>query len=337
MYEFRMLNRRPLELPPLETDVPMVEITYRTLTAPQARAALKHLPNLLYNKYSGWHFFLSSDSVGKLTNEIYEEAHLTTIHLSAIANLDTLVRNAVLGYTKPEPASRINSAGKEVSGNKRIKFNHRFYVGAWIDNKPYSVRMLVKEYVDGAVVLGEEAKAYALHIKEMRGIVTCTSEFPASHGVTRPSVTHLSLKNDMPGISIPSPRCEPAPPTDIPLTGTKIVQGERKCKSFCNLPNRSLSSDERQCREIPLLFLIESNLKDGEETLYRERAQFDYSKTGTDSLETIFDRMGLRPEQRTAIYNGDKIVVSGVRLHNAKTDIILQLGHGELTYWEYKP
>lgn len=302
MYNFRMLNRRPLELPPLDTLVPMVTITYRTLTIPEARSALKHIPSLLYNKYSGWHFFLSSDSVGKLTNEIYEEPQLITIHLSAIANLDTLVRNVVLGYSKPEPTSRINSAGKKVPGNKRIKFNHRFYIGAWFDNKPYSVRMLVKEYMDGAVVLGEEAKAYALHISEMRGIVTCTSEFPAPHGVTRPSITHLSLKNDMPGISVPSPRCGQAPPTNIRLTGTKLQN------------------------------LIESNLKEGEESLYRQRAAFDYSQTGTDSLETIFDRMGLRPKQRTALYNGDKIVVSGVRILNEKTDFILQLQHGELVY-----
>ena len=330
-----MLNRRPLELPPLDTDAPMVEITYRTLTASQARAALKHLPNLLYNKYSGWHFFLSNTGIGKMTNEFYDNAALTTIHLSAVSNIDTLVRNAVLGYSKPEPPSRTNSAGNDVRQNIDIKANHRFYAGAWIEGKPYSVRMMIREYYDGRVELGDEAKAYALNIKEMRGIATrTTSESPASHGLTTAHSYAPLIKGNMPGISAPSPRCGQAPPTDIPLTGTKIVQGERKCKSFCNLPNRSLSSGITFSK---LQNLIESNLVKNEILFYQRRTAFDYSKTGTDSLETIFDRMGLQQEQRTALYNGDKIVVSGVRIHNAKTDIILQLEHGELTYWEYEP
>ena len=269
-----------------------------------------------------------------MTNEIYDNDAFTTIHLSAVSKLDALVRNAVLGYSKPEPQSRTNSAGNDVLKNIDIKANHRFYVGAWIDDKPYSVRMMVQEYYDGRVELGEEAKAYALNIKEMRGIATCTSESPASHGLTT-ALGHAPLiKDGIPGISIPSPRCEPVSPTNIRLTDAKIVQGERKCKFFCNLPNRSLSYGITFSK---LQNLIESNLVKNEILFYQRRAAFDYSKTGTDSLETIFDRMGLRQEQRTALYNGDKIVVSGVRIHNAKTDIILQLEHGELTYWEYEP
>ena len=99
---------------------------------------------------------------------------------------------------------------------------------------------------------------------------------------------------------------------------TKIAQSKRKSKP---VPP-----------QVPLKRLIESNLKAGEEALYRQRNVFDYSKTGTDSLETIFDRMGLRAEQRTALYNGDSIIVSGVRINSVKTDIILMLKHGELVY-----
>ena len=169
----------------------------------------------------------------------------------------------------------------------------------------------------------------------MRGIVTGQSESPASSGLTT-AIGHAPLiKGNISGISAPSPRCGQAPPTDIPLTGTKIVQGERKCKSFCNLPNRSLSSDERQFSKIQNL--IESNLNKNEILFYQQRTDFDYSKTGTDCMERIFDRLRLTPEQRASLYNGDKIVVSGVRLHNQKTDIILYLEHGELIYRPYKP
>lgn len=336
MYDFRMLNRRPLELPALDTLVPMVAVEYRPLSASQVREELRKLPNhLLYNKYSGWHFFLSNTGIGKMTNEFYDNAALTTIHLSAVANLDALVRDAVLGYSKPEPPSRTNSAGNDVRQNIDIKANHRFYTGAWIEGKPYSVRMMIREYYDGRVELGDEAKAYALNIKEMRGIATrTTSESPASHGLTTAHSYAPLIKENMPGISAPSPRCGQAPPTDIPLTGTKIVQGERKSKFICNLPNRILSS-ERQFSK--LQDLIESNLVKNEILFYQQRAAFDYSKTGTDHIESLFDRLKLTPEQRTSLYNGDKIVVSGVRLHNQKTDIILYLEQGELIYRPYKP
>lgn len=335
MYDFRMLNRRPLELPALDTDVQMVNVDYRVLSAPRTRDVLRNLPdNRLYNKYSGWYFFLSNEGIRKMTNEIYDNDAFTTIHLSAVANLDALVRDAVLGYSKPEPLSRINSAGKEVRQNIDIKANHRFYVGAWIENKPYSVRMMVREYYDGRVELGEEAKAYALNIKEMRGIVTCTSESPASHGLTTALGYAPLIKDGMPGISIPSPRCEPVSPTNIRLTDAKIVQGERKSKFICNLPNRILSSERKFSK---LQDLIESNLVKNEILFYQQRAAFDYRKTGTDHIESLFDRLKLTPGQRTSLYNGDKIVVSGVRLHNQKTDIILYLEHGELIYRPDKP
>lgn len=242
-----------------------------------------------------------------MTNEIYDNDAFTTIHLSAVSNLDALVREAILGYSKLEPAERINSAGKKVRGNNRIKANHRFYAGAWIDNKPYSVRMLVREYYDGAVELGEDAKAYAMNIKEMRGIATCTSEFPAPHGVTTALGYAPLTKENMPGISTPSPRCGQASPTDIPLTGTKLQN------------------------------LIESNLKQGEESLYLQRATFDYSKTGTDHIESIFDRLKLTPKQRISLYRGTIVLVSGVRIHDKNTDILLKLQHGELVYRPCKP
>ena len=308
MYNFRMLNRRPLELPALDTLVPMVTVEYRPFTASQARGKLKQMPNLLYNKYSGWHFFLSNEGIRKMTNEHYVHGNtMSSIHLSAVANIEALVWGAVLGYSKPEPPSRINSAGRKVHQNIDIKANHRFYVGAWIEGKPYSVRMMIREYYDGRVELCEEAKAYALNIKEMRGIVTGQSESPASPGLTT-AIGHAPLiKGNISGISAPSPRCGQAPPTDIPLTGTKIQN------------------------------LIESNLTKSEILFYQQRTDFDYSKTGTDCMERIFDRLRLTPEQRASLYNGDKIVVSGVRLHNPKTDIILYLEHGELIYRPYKP
>ncbi len=318
MQNFRMLNRRPLELPALDTAVQMVNVEYRPLSAPQTRDELRTLPHLLYNKYSGWHFFLSNEGIGKMTNEIYDNEVLTPIHLSAVTNLDTLVRIAVLGYSKLEPATRINSHGKEVKGNNRIKANHRFYAGAWIDGKPYSVRMMIREYYDGTVELGEEAKAYALNVKEMRGIVTCPSEFPASHGVTTALGYAPSIKDGMPGISMPSSRCEPTPPTDIRLTQTKL---------------QTLSDFVK----VPLQQLVESNLKEGEEPCYQQRAEFDYSKTGTDCLESIFDRLRLTDAQRTALYKGDKILASDVRLHNEKTDVILNLERGELVYKMVNP
>ena len=301
--DFRMLNRRPLELPPLDTDVQMVNVKYNPLPASQVREGLRKLPNhLLYNKYSGWYFFLSNTGIGKMTNEFYDNAALTTIHLSAVSNIDTLVRNAVLGYSKTEPPSRINSAGKEVRGNNRIKANHRFYVGAWIENKPYSIRMMVREYYDGTVELGEDAKAYALNIKEMRGIATrTTSEFPASHGVTTAHSYAPLIKENMPGISAPSPRCGQAPPTDIPLTGTKLQN------------------------------LIESNLVKNEILFYQQRAAFDYSKTGTDHIESLFDRLKLTPEQRLSLYRGSMLLVSNVRIHNEITDVVLKFEQGNLS------
>ena len=236
-----------------------------------------------------------------MTNEIYDNDAFTTIHLSAVSKLDALVRDAVLGYSKSEPQSRTNSAGNDVLQNIDIKANHRFYVGAWIDDKPYSVRMMVQEYYDGRVELGEEAKAYALNIKEMRGIATCTSESPASHGLTTALGLAPLIKDGMPGISIPSPRCEPVSPTNIRLTDAKLQN------------------------------LIESNLKEGEESLYRQRAAFDYSKTGTDHIESLFDRLKLTPEQRLSLYRGSMLLVSNVRIHNEKTDVVLKFEQGNLS------
>lgn len=316
MYDFRMLNRRPLTLPALDTLVPMVGIRFKRYTNEQTRERLRGMPNLLYNQYSGWYFTLSSKGIWKMTHE--HESISGSIHLSAVANLDTLISHAVLGYSKQEPNRRINSAGREVCQNTDIKANHRFYVGAWIDNKPYSVRLMIQEYYDGRVELGEEAKAYALNIKEMRDPIFGTSESPASHRLTTAHKYESLIKDDTSGISVLFSRCEPTPPTDIPLTGTKIVK-------FQHITN------------VPLKHLIDSNLKEGEEPLYQQRSAFDYSKTGTDSLETLFDRMGLRPEQRTALYNGDRIVVSSMRFHGQKTDIILHLEHGELMYRPFKP
>ncbi|MDE6307509.1 MAG: hypothetical protein K2L79_01645 [Bacteroidales bacterium] len=322
MYNFRMLNRRPLELPPLDLPVPMVNhIEYKNYSVAEVQNILKRLPKLLYNKYSNWYFFLSQKAIGKLRYETYpvHNAEILTLHLSAVANIGALILNAVLGYSKTEPPIRHNSNRREVAHNIDIKAIHRFYTGAWINEKPYSIRLTIREYHDGRAELGEEAKAYALHIKEMRGTVTGQfSESPASHGLTT-ALGHAPLtKENISGISAPSPRCGQAPPTDIPLTMTKIAQSKRKSKP---VPP-----------QVPLKRLIESNLKAGEEALYLQRNVFDYSKTGTNSLETIFDRMGLRAEQRTALYKGDSIIVSGVRLHSAKTDIILTLKHGELVY-----
>ncbi|MDE6112600.1 MAG: hypothetical protein K2G46_04210, partial [Bacteroidales bacterium] len=202
MHEFRMLNRRPLELPPLDTDVQMVNVKYKPLSASQVREKLRKLPNnhLLYNKYSGWHFFLPNEGIGKMTNEHYVYHNtMSSIHLSSVANLEALVREAVLGYSKPEPQNRTNSAGNDVRQNIDIKANHRFYAGAWLNDKPYSVRMMIREYYDGRVELCEEAKAYALNIKEMRGIVTGQSESPASHGLTT-ALGHAPLiKGNIPG------------------------------------------------------------------------------------------------------------------------------------------
>lgn len=322
-----MLNRRPLDLPPLDSDVPMIRIIFKHYSSQETREQLRKMPNLLYNKYSGWYFDLSSKGIWKMTHE--HESICGSIHLSAVANLNTLVAHSILGYSKLEPERRINSFGREVPPNADIKANHRFYAGAWIDNKPYSVRMMIREYYDGRVALGEEAKAYALNVKEMRDSVFGTSESPASHGLTTAHKYESLIKDNMSGISEPSSRCEPAPPTDIPLTGTKIVQGERKSKSICDLPNRSLSHEHEF---IKLQNLIESNLKAGEESLYRQRAAFDYSKTGTDRLETLFDRMGLSAEQRTSIYHGDKVLASGVRIHNERTDVVLSFENGRLTY-----
>ncbi|MDE7149378.1 MAG: hypothetical protein K2O01_03070 [Bacteroidales bacterium] len=336
MQNFRMLNRRPLELPALDTDVPMVNVEYQPLSAPQVRTALRQLPNLLYNKYSGWYFFLSQKAIGKLRYETYSDHtdELQTIHLSAVTNIDTLILHAVLGYSKPESLTRLNSNQKEAEQNIDIKAIHRFYAGAWINGKPYSVRLTIREYHDGRAELGEEAKAYALHLQEMKeGVTGQFSESPASHGLTRPSVTPLSLKNAVSGISAPSPRCGQVPPTDTRLTDAKIVQGKLKSKFVCTLPNPlSSQSISYEHQFIKLQDLIESNLKEGEEPCYRQRAEFDYSKTGTDCLESIFDRLRLTPAQRTSLYKGDKILATDVRIHNEKTDVLLYLERGELVY-----
>ncbi|MDE7149379.1 MAG: hypothetical protein K2O01_03075 [Bacteroidales bacterium] len=65
---------------------------------------------------------------------------------------------------------------------------------------------------------------------------------------------------------------------------------------------------------------------------YRQRTNFDYCKTGTDCLESIFDRLRLTPAQRTALYKGDKVLTPNVRIHNEKMDVLLHLERGELVY-----
>ncbi|MDE5704320.1 MAG: hypothetical protein K2H70_05805, partial [Bacteroidales bacterium] len=89
--------------------------------------------------------------------------------------------------------------------------------------------------------------------------------------------------------------------------------------------------------KVPLQQLVESNLKEGEEPCYLQRADFDYSKTGTDCLESIFDRLRLTDAQRAALYKGEKVLASDVRLHNEKTDVILHLKRGELVYKTVNP
>ncbi|MDE5559468.1 MAG: hypothetical protein K2I84_02310, partial [Bacteroidales bacterium] len=308
MYEFRMLNRRPLELPELDMEVAMVSITLHHYTNEQARERLRQMHPLLYNPYSGWYFALSGLGIGKLPNETYITRHLIdhTIHLSAVANLDKLIKNAVLGYSKIEPKTRVNSNKEHIPGNADIKAVHRFYTGAWIDQKPYSVRLLIQEFHDGRVKLGEEAKAYALNLKEMRGIsVGDSSVPPASHGLTKPSPETLPLESDISGnISVSSSRCGAMPPTDASLMGTKIEQ----------IPHIT---------KIPLQHLIESNLKEGEEPLYQQRAAFDYSKTGTDRVETIFDRLRLTDEERQQLYAGEAITVHNIKIRTNKMDATL--------------
>lgn len=240
-----------------------------------------------------------------------QKENITAIHLTAVANLDRLVSLAVLGYSKLEPLKRINSFGRNVAGNIDIKAIHRFYVGAWINNTPYSVRLLLQEFHDGRVELGEEAKAYALNIKEMRGAASGTSVPPASHGLTTAPIYAPLIKEHMPGISVSSSRCEPAPPTDIPLTETNI---------------QTISDYNK----IPLKRLIESNLKTGEESLYRERAAFDYSQTGTDRVETLFDRLRLTDEERQRLYDGQDITVRNIKIRTNKMDATLSFRNGEL-------
>ncbi len=115
----------------------------------------------------------------------------------------------------------------------------------------------------------------------------------------------------MPGISVSSSRCEPAPPTDIPLTETNI---------------QTISDYNK----IPLKRLIESNLKTGEESLYRERAAFDYSQTGTDRVETLFDRLRLTDEERQRLYDGQDITVRNIKIRTNKMDATLSFRNGEL-------
>lgn len=313
MYEFRMLNRRPLELPPLDTLVQLVGIQFKRYTNQEAREQLRQMQPLLYNPQSGWYFALSSKGIEKMPIEQYDQKeNITAIHLTAVANLDRLVTYAVLGYSKLEPLKRINSFGKNVAGNKRIKANHRFYVGAWINQKPYSVRLLIREYMDGTVELGEEAKAYALNIKEMRAAVSGTSVLPASHGVTTTPIHSPLIKAPATGnISVSSSRCGAMPPTDADLTRANV---------------QTISD----CSKIPLKHLIESNLKEGEESLYRERAAFDYSKTGTDRVETIFDRLRLTGEERRQLYDGHEITVRNIKIRTNKMDATLSFHNGEL-------
>ena len=293
MYNFRMLNRRPLELPALDTLVPLVSIQFKRYTNQEAREELRQMQPLLYNPQSGWYFALSSKGIEKMPIEQYDQKeNITLIHLAAVVNLDRLVSHAVLAYSKLEPFERINSFGCNVAGNKRIKANHRFYVGAWIDEKPYSVRLLIREYMDGTVELGEEAKAYALNIKEMkmREAVSGTSVLPASHGVTTAPIHSPLIKAPATGnISVPPSRCGAIPPTDAGLTEAKIAQGEHKSKLAIT--------------KIPLQRLIEANLKEGEEPLYQQREVFDYSKTGTDRVETRCQT--IFPQRRTEIDAGE--------------------------------
>ena len=315
MYEFRMLNRRPLELPDLDMAVAMVNIALRHYTNEQAREKLRKMHPLLYNPYSGWYFSLSGLGIGKLPNETYITRHIIdhTIHLSAVANLDKLIKNAVLGYSKIEPKTRVNSNKEHIPGNADIKAVHRFYTGAWINEKPYSVRLLIQEFHDGRVELGEEAKAYALNLKEMRGLSAGDSSVPpASHGLTKPSPDPLSLESAISGnLSQTSSRCEQTAPTDIRLSEANV---------------QTISD----CSKISLKHLIESNLKEGEESLYRKRAAFDYSKTGTDRVETIFDRLRLTDEERQQLYRGEEITVHNIKIRTNKMDATLSFHNGEL-------
>lgn len=313
MYEFRMLNRRPLELPPLDTLVPLVGIQFQRYTNQEAREQLRQMQPLLYNPQSGWYFALSSKGIEKMPIEQYDQKeNITAIHLTAVANLDRLVTYAVLGYSKPEPLKRINSFGNEVANNIDIKAIHRFYVGAWINHTPYAVRLLIQEFHDGRVELGEEAQAYALNIKEMRVAVSGTSVPPASHGLTTTPIHSPLIKAPATGnISVSSSRCGAMPPTDADLMEANI---------------QTISD----CSKISLKHLIESNLKEGEEPLYRERAAFDYSKTGTDHVETIFDRLRLTDEERRRLYDGKEITVHNIKIRTYKMNATLSFHNGEL-------
>ena len=313
MENFRILNRRPLELPSLETLVPIVDLQFKHYTNEDARVQLRRMPPLLYNRYSGWYFALSNKGVWKMTNEQdVKRNNDATIHLAAVANLDILVTNALLGYSKSEPLERINSAGKKVSGNKRIKANHRFYAAAKIGDGLYSIRLLIREYMDGSAELGEEANAYALTAKKMRALVSGSSVLPASHEVTTAHRYKPPIKDSLScNIAVSSSRCGAMPPTDANLTETKI---------------QTISD----CSKISLRQLIKTNLKAEEEALYNEREKFDYRTTGTDRMETIFDRLRLTSDERNRLCLGEEITVHNIKIRSSKIDAIISFHNGKL-------
>ncbi|MDE5743761.1 MAG: hypothetical protein K2H62_05340, partial [Bacteroidales bacterium] len=182
----------------------------------------------------------------------------------------------------------------------------------WCSICLYDTRLLIREYMDGTVELGEEAKAYALNIKEMREAVSGTSVLPASHGVTTAPIHSPLIKAPATGnISVSSSRCGAIPPTDADLTEANV---------------QTISD----CSKISLKHLIEANLKEGEEPLYQQRAEFDYSKTGTDRVETIFDRLRLTGEERRQLYDGHEITVHNIKIRTNKMDATLSFHNGEL-------
>ena len=135
---------------------------------------------------------------------------------------------------------------------------------------------------------------------------------PASHGVTKALRNNPLIKAPATGnISVSSSRCGAIQPTEADLTETNV---------------QTISD----CSKISLKHLIESNLKEGEESLYRERAAFDYSKTGTDRVETIFDRLRLTGEERQQLYAGEAITVHNIKIRTNKMDATLSFHNGEL-------
>jgi predicted ABC-type ATPase len=116
-------------------------IVHRVSTFDEARAAAATWrENPLVNEASGLIAVVSRNNLDKMLNgKAVGKSETPALHAVAVANLDSLFRTAVLGWSKPD-----------VNGDPNIVAIHRFFAPAIVDGKALLAKMTVKELVPRA-------------------------------------------------------------------------------------------------------------------------------------------------------------------------------------------